>query len=93
MFQAESVQDAATNMDTIGRDIADISNNVEALNDASISMKSNCDNSMAALNALIQQSGDVRKSVNEIGQTIESTNESAQQISARYHIGEYVPEL
>ncbi|MBQ9512222.1 MAG: methyl-accepting chemotaxis protein, partial [Lachnospiraceae bacterium] len=79
--QAESVQGAAMNADDIGQDIDNISGNAERLDTSSAEMKKACDAAMSALNQLIQKSDEVTASVAEIGDTINSTNSSAQQIS------------
>ncbi len=79
--QAESVESAAGNTQDIGRDIDEVSENVEELNAYADEMKTACDAAMDALNKLIDQSTEVQASVREIGQTIDSTNESAKEIS------------
>ena len=79
--QAESVETAAGNTQDIGRDIEEVAQNVEQLNGYATQMKSSCEVAMDALNKLIDQSNDVQASVRDIGQTIESTNESAKEIS------------
>lgn len=79
--QAESVESAAGNTQDIGRDIEQVSDNVEELNAYTNEMKSSCQSAMEALDNLIRQSNEVQASVNEIGQTIDSTNESAKEIS------------
>ena len=79
--QAESVESAAGNTQDIGRDIDEVSDNVEELNAYSTEMKTSCEAAMEALNKLIAQSSEVQSSVREIGQTIDSTNESAKEIS------------
>ena len=79
--QAESVENAAGNTQDIGRDIDEVSNNVEELNAYSTEMKTSCEAAMEALNKLIAQSSEVQSSVREIGDTINSTNESAKAIS------------
>ena len=79
--QAESVENAAGNTQNIGNDIETIATNVDQLDSYSNEMKVACDTAMDALNRLIHQSDDVQASVQEIGQTIESTNESARSIS------------
>ena len=75
--QAESVESAAGNTQDIGNDIEVIAQNVEQLDGYTSSMKTNCEEAMDALNKLLIQSQDVQSSVRDIGQTIESTNESA----------------
>lgn len=79
--QAESVESAAGNTQDIGRDIDEVSENVEELNAYTGEMKTACDAAMDALDKLIEQSTEVQQSVREIGQTIDSTNESAKEIS------------
>ncbi len=79
--QAESVESAAGNTQMIGRDIEDVSDNVEELNAFANEMKISCEAAMEALDRLIEQSSEVQASVREIGQTIDSTNESAKEIS------------
>ncbi len=79
--QAESVESAAGNTQSIGRDIEEVSDNVEELNAFANEMKTSCEAAMEALNKLIEQSSEVQSSVREIGQTIDSTNESAKEIS------------
>ena len=78
--QAESVEHAAGNTNDIGNDIEIIAGNVEQLDSYAESMKLNCDQAMDALNKLLAQSRDVQDSVHAIGQTIDSTNESAKDI-------------
>lgn len=79
--QAESVESAAGNTQDIGRDIEQVSDNVEELNAYTNEMKNSCQAAMEALENLIRQSNEVQASVREIGQTIDSTNESAKEIS------------
>ncbi len=79
--QAESVETAAGNTQDIGRDIEEVSENVEQLNSYASEMKSSCEAAMDALNKLIEQSSEVQSSVRDIGATIDSTNESAKEIS------------
>ena len=79
--QAESVESAAGNTQDIGRDIDEVSDNVEELNAYAGEMKTSCVAAMDALNKLITQSTEVQNSVREIGETIGSTNESAKEIS------------
>ncbi|MCR5155118.1 MAG: cache domain-containing protein [Butyrivibrio sp.] len=81
MSQAESVENAAGNTQNIGKDIDDVSKNVEELNSYANEMKTSCEAAMEALNKLISQSSEVQSSVREIGETIDSTNESAKEIS------------
>ena len=79
--QAESVENAAGNTQNIGKDIEEVADNVEELNAFADEMKNSCQAAMDALNRLIEQSTEVQMSVREIGQTIDSTNESAKEIS------------
>ncbi|WP_034446814.1 methyl-accepting chemotaxis protein [Butyrivibrio sp. AE2032] len=79
--QAESVETAAGNTQAIGKDIDEVSDNVEELNAYASEMKTSCEAAMEALEKLISQSTEVQASVQEIGQTIDSTNESAKEIS------------
>ncbi len=79
--QAESVETAAGNTQDIGRDIEEVSDNVEQLNSYAAEMKASCEAAMEALNKLIEQSSEVQSSVRDIGATIDSTNESAKEIS------------
>ncbi|WP_024866726.1 methyl-accepting chemotaxis protein [Butyrivibrio sp. FCS014] len=79
--QAESVESAAGNTQAIGRDIDEVSDNVEELNAYANEMKTSCEAAMEALEKLISQSNEVQSSVREIGDTINSTNESAKEIS------------
>ncbi|WP_022773260.1 methyl-accepting chemotaxis protein [Butyrivibrio sp. AE2015] len=79
--QAESVETAAGNTQDIGRDIEQVADNVEQLNSYSEQMKTSCEAAMEALTKLIEQSTEVQESVKDIGATIDSTNESAKEIS------------
>lgn len=79
--QAESVQTAAGNTTSIGDDIDIISGNVEQLNEYSSDMRKSCNKAMETLSQLIEQSNEVTQSVRDIGDTINSTNSSAKQIS------------
>ncbi|MCR5420581.1 MAG: hypothetical protein K6E98_06230 [Lachnospiraceae bacterium] len=78
--QAESVENAAGNTNDIGNSIEVIASNVEQLDSYAESMKVTCDEAMEALNKLLAQSRNVQESVQNIGRTIESTNESANSI-------------
>nr|MCR4643571.1 methyl-accepting chemotaxis protein [Lachnospiraceae bacterium] len=80
--QAESVENAVGNTDEIGKNIEAITGNVNEMDSYSEEMKDACDKAMASLEKLIRQSDDVKASVREIGDTINSTNESAKTISA-----------
>ncbi|MBE5841632.1 MAG: methyl-accepting chemotaxis protein [Butyrivibrio sp.] len=79
--QAESIETAAGNTQTIGKDIDEVAHNVQQLNEYAGEMRVTCEAAMGALNKLVDQSNDVRESVSDIGNTIQSTNESAKQIS------------
>ncbi|SDA78072.1 methyl-accepting chemotaxis protein [Butyrivibrio sp. INlla18] len=79
--QAESIETAAGNTQTIGKDIDEVAHNVQQLNEYAGEMRVTCEAAMGALNKLVDQSNDVRESVSDIGNTIQSTNESARQIS------------
>ncbi len=79
--QAQSVETAAGNTQDIGRDIEEVSDNVEQLNAYASEMKNSCEAAMNALNRLIEQSTQVQASVRDIGDTINSTNDSAKEIS------------
>lgn len=80
--QAESIQNAASNTENIGRDIDTITSDVTQLDAYAKDMKESCDRAIAAMEKLLSQSREVTDSVSEIGNTIESTNVSAQEISA-----------
>lgn len=79
--QAESVETAAGSTQDIGKDIDVVAQNVEQLNGYTEDMKKSCEAAMIALDKLIQQSEEVQASVKDIGRTIESTNESAIEIT------------
>lgn len=79
--QAESVETAAGNTQEIGHSIEIVTDNIGQLQHYSTEMKESCIAAMNALNNLISQSEEVQSSVHEIGQTIDSTNESAKEIS------------
>ena len=79
--QAESVENAAHNVQDIGYDIETIAENVKSMEGYSKDMQNACDSAMSTLGELIKQSGEVQASVKEIGNTINSTNESAKTIS------------
>lgn len=78
--QADSVQTASNNTSDIGEDIDEISNHVKELDNAAGEMKKSCDNAMRAMESLIDSNNNVTLSVQEIGRTIQSTNESAKAI-------------
>ena len=79
--QAESVEDSANNTGKIGSNIEDIAENVGVMDNYALDMAESCDKAMKALEELIRQSDEVTRSVQEIGDTITSTNESAKKIS------------
>ena len=79
--QAESVETAAGNTQSIGKDIEEVSDSINQLNNYADEMRTSCEAAMDALNRLIEQSGEVQESVKDIGATINSTNESAKEIS------------
>ena len=79
--QAESIETAAGNTQTIGKDIDEVAQNVEQLNEYAGEMRTTCEAAMGSLIKLIDQSNEVKDSVSDIGNTIQSTNESARQIS------------
>ncbi|MCR5670396.1 MAG: cache domain-containing protein [Butyrivibrio sp.] len=79
--QAESVENAAGNTQAIGNDIDEVSENVEELNAYANEMRHSCEAAMEALNKLITQSEEVQASVRDIGETINSTNVSAKEIT------------
>ena len=79
--QAESVETAAGNTQDIGKDIEEVSDNCQQLNGYATEMKASCESAMEALTKLIEQSTQVQASVHDIGDTINSTNESAKEIS------------
>ncbi len=80
--QAESIQTAAMDTENIGMSIDDITDNVQQLDGFANEMKKSCDQAMGALQQLIEQSSEVRDSVQEIGGTINSTNDSAKAIAS-----------
>ncbi|MBO4396105.1 MAG: hypothetical protein J5819_07140 [Eubacterium sp.] len=79
--QSESVQTASNRTDTIGEDIEMINTGMGQLNEYSEHMKQSCDTAMKTLASLIASNTDVSKSVRDIGETINATNESVQNIS------------
>ena len=79
--QAESVENAASHTDNIGRNIEEITSDVREMDTYAEEMKEACDRAMEALEKLIRQSEEVTASVRDIGDTITSTNESAKTIS------------
>lgn len=80
--QAGRMETAASNTQTIGNEIENIASNASQLDTYALEMKDACDNAMGALEHLIGSSRMVQESVQDIGQTINSTNESAKSISA-----------
>lgn len=78
---AESVEESANNTGMIGDNIEDIASSVKEMDQFAADMKASCDEAMGALDQLIGQSKDVTQSVQDIGTTINSTNESAKSIS------------
>lgn len=79
--QAESVENAVGNTDDIGKNIETITEDVKGMDNYAAEMKQACDKAMDALDKLIRQSNEVTRSVKDIGDTINSTNESAKTIS------------
>ena len=79
--QAESVESAAGDTNDIGNNIETIATNVIEMDRYTEEMKAACDTAMDALNNLIRQSEDVTLSVEGIGDSIVSTNESVKMIS------------
>ena len=79
--QAESVQEAVNDTNSIGQGIDIITDNVEQLDNCARDMKIAADNASAAMESLLRQSETVTESVSEIGKTINSTNASANEIS------------
>ncbi len=79
--QAESVEGAVSDTDEIGKNIENITGDVKEMDRYAEEMKNACDKAMEALEQLIRQSEEVTVSVKEIGDTINSTNESAKTIS------------
>ncbi len=80
--QAESVEDSAQNTSNIGNNIEEIATNVAEMDEFAGDMQKSCNKAMNALELLITQSHEVTESVKEIGDTINSTNESANSISS-----------
>ncbi|MCR5802185.1 MAG: methyl-accepting chemotaxis protein [Lachnospiraceae bacterium] len=79
--QAESVETAVGDTDEIGRNIEDMSGAVGEMDRYTEEMKDACDKAMDSLKQLIKQSDEVTSDVKDIGNTINSTNESAKTIS------------
>ncbi len=80
--QAESVENAVNHTDDIGKNIEAITSDVRHMDTYTEEMKDACDKAMDSLDKLIRHSDEVTVSVKEIGDTINSTNESAKTISA-----------
>ncbi|MBO7386302.1 MAG: cache domain-containing protein [Lachnospiraceae bacterium] len=79
--QADSIQTAVNNTESIGKSIEGISDSVGVMNNASVEMKESCRTAMDTLNNLIKHSEKVATSVDSIATKIGSTNESANAIS------------
>ncbi|MBO4809035.1 MAG: methyl-accepting chemotaxis protein [Lachnospiraceae bacterium] len=79
--QADSIQTAVNNTESIGKSIEGISDSVGVMNGASVEMKDSCKTAMETLNNLIKHSEKVAESVDSIATKIGSTNESANAIS------------
>ena len=79
--QAESIQTAALDTEDIGNDIDEITENVSNLESYADEMNASAHTAMEALDLLINQSEEVKADVDEIGKTIESTNQSAKTIA------------
>ncbi|MQN01791.1 MAG: methyl-accepting chemotaxis protein [Lachnospiraceae bacterium] len=79
--QADSVQTAANDTSSMDADIDQISENITQLKDYASEMKDSCSKTVDAIRLLAEQSKDVTQSVNDIGDTIGSTNDSVQEIS------------
>lgn len=79
--QADSIQTAVNNTESIGKSIEGISDSVGVMNGASVEMKDSCRTAMETLNNLIKHSEKVAESVDSIATKIGSTNESANAIS------------
>ncbi|MCR5033618.1 MAG: hypothetical protein K6A92_12255 [Lachnospiraceae bacterium] len=79
--QAESVEESASNTGMIGNNIEEIAGNVDEMDSYAADMSKSCDTAMSALKQLIRQSEEVTRSVQDIGDTINSTNDSAKKIS------------
>ena len=79
--QAESVQTAVDEMNTIETGVNAIAESAGELLGASKNMETNCGETMESLKTLISQSEKVSFSVEQIGDTIARTNEGANEIS------------
>ena len=79
--QADSIQVAVGDTESIGMSVETIADSVTSLNDASDAMKNSCNDTMVTLTNLIKHSEKVSESVDTIATTIDSTNKSANAIS------------
>ncbi len=79
--QADSIQTAAHETDTMDSNIAIITESINNLNGASEEMEGNCRSTKDALDTLIVQSKKVADSVVTISGAIDKTNKSAYEIS------------
>ncbi|MCR5387770.1 MAG: methyl-accepting chemotaxis protein [Lachnospiraceae bacterium] len=80
--QADTIDTAVAETNTIEMSINTISESVNILSDASNDMEDNYKVTVEALNTMISQSAKVSESVEHIGLAINSTNESANAISS-----------
>ena len=80
--QAENVQNSADNVSNIGVDIETIASNVETLTEYTLAMKDACNNSMQALEVLLQQNAGVVTSMAEIDTATRNTNEAVNNITS-----------
>ena len=79
--QADSIQTAVGNTESIGTSVETITDSIQTLNNASDDMKISCNETMDTLGKLIKHSEKVSASVETIAKTIESTDRSANAIS------------
>ncbi len=79
--QSESVQTASNRTEIIGNNIEYINSDMGELNEYSHKMKESCDTTMNTLEELISSNNNVSRSVRDIGETINATNNSVQNIS------------
>ncbi|MCR4588029.1 MAG: methyl-accepting chemotaxis protein, partial [Lachnospiraceae bacterium] len=79
--QAESIQTAVTDTTNMGNDIEDINQSVAELTDFAKDMRDACDNTIKALNQLIEQNARVVESVGTIDQQIRATNTAVKDIA------------
>ncbi len=79
--QSESVQTASNRTEVIGNNIEYINSDMGELNEYSHKMKDSCDTTMNTLEELISSNNNVSRSVHDIGETINATNNSVQNIS------------